>query len=230
MSQEPGAPSSLEPETSNPEETPKAPIEIMLWGVLGLIILGLLGFSTWVKWSGGKATKAQPPLPIIATVPDFSFIDRDGSTISRQDFLGQPWVVDFIFTRCAAICPRMTYQMGRVVEALGDDTPVQFASFSVDPEHDTPEVLADYARHYEAPPRWHFLTGDREQLHALSREGFLLVIDDLPNPAAGSDPIVHSNRFVLVDQQGQVRSYYDAFDDVELDRLLDDIDELLAGE
>lgn len=217
------------PTVSSPE-TEKAPVDLLLWGALGAIILGLLALTAWMRWNAPEQAPPKVPLPVIKDVPEFSLTDRDGSNLTRDDLLGAPWVADFIFTRCAAICPRMTYQMRRVVDGLGDDSPVHFVSFSVDPEHDTPEVLADYARHYEAPPHWHFLTGDREDLHTLSREGFLLLVDDQPAESSSGDPIVHSNRFVLVDAEGRIRSFYDAFDDVELERLLADIDELLSGE
>ena len=237
MTEEPGASpsedSSPEARTTEPslvDAVVKTPIELVLWGVLGLVILGILGFTTWMRWNADQRSASPPPLPVITEVPEFSFIDRDGSTVDRETFLGQPWVVDFIFTRCPAVCPRMSQQMQRVVEAMGAETPVRFVSFSVDPEHDTPEVLAEYAQRFQAPPHWHFLTGDREQLHTLSKKGFLLSIDDdlAAGLSSGSEPIVHSNRFVLVDQGGRIRSYYDAFDDVELERLLDDLDELLA--
>lgn len=207
----------------------KTPVEIALWGLLGVVILGILGLTTWMRSTVERQPQALP-LPVIAEVPDFSFTNRDGATVDRETLLGRPWVADFIFTRCAAVCPRMSQQMQRVVESLGEETPVRFVSFSVDPEYDTPEVLADYAKRFQAPSHWYFLTGDRQQLHTLSKEGFLLSIDD--DPAAGlpplNEPIIHSNRFVLVDAAGRIRSYYDAFDDVELERLLDDLDELVT--
>ncbi len=206
------------------------PVEVLLWGILGVVILGILGLTTWMRSNSERPTQALP-LPIITEVPDFSLTNRDGSTVDRGTFLGEPWVADFIFTRCAAVCPRMSQQMQRVVEALGEETTVRFVSFSVDPEYDTPEVLAEYAGRFQAPSHWYFLTGDRQRLHALSKEGFLLSIAE--DPAAGlppiNEPIIHSNRFVLVDQEGRIRSYYDAFDDAELERLLDDLEELVAS-
>lgn len=199
--------------------------EVLLWGVLGVVIFGLLGLSIWFQL---RPNTTKPELPVIAEVPDFRFTNRDGSTLQRDDLLGQPWVADFIFTRCAVICPRMTQQMSRVVESLGDVPGVRFVSFSVDPEHDTPEVLEAYAQGYGAPDRWFFLTGDRAEIHQLSQKGFLLLVGDTSeaDQAKGVDPIVHSNRFALVDAEGRIRSYYDAFDDVELERLLEDVREL----
>lgn len=220
------------PSTDPPEAAESSP-EILLWTILGGVILGLVGFGVWLHGSSGEGdlrdSASAPALPIIASVPDFTFTDRDGSAFHRDQLLGQPWVADFIFTRCVVVCPRMTEQMSRVVESLGASSSVRFVSFSVDPEHDTPQRLDAYARKYGAPDRWHFLTGDRQQLHTLSKEGFLLAIADVPQneqTADSDEPIIHSNRFVLVDAEGQIRSFYDAFDDAELERLLDDLDDL----
>jgi len=118
----------------------------------------------------------------------------------------------------------MTAQMSRVVESLDKDSPVRVASFSVDPEYDTPEVLKRYAEAHDAGESWYFLTGDAEAIHTLSREGFLLGVDASPSPEiAGNDPILHSNRFVLVDSKSRIRGFYDPFDETELDRLHRDL-------
>ncbi len=193
------------------------------WALLlaGALVLAFLGYLNFVRLS--------PPPPVIKEVPAFALTHHDGSTVSREDFAGEPWVADFIFTRCAAICPRMTAQMRRVVEALGEGSPVKVASFSVDPEHDTPEVLADYADKHGAGEGWYFLTGEVETLHTLCREGFLLGIDASP-PAEvviGNDPIIHSNRFVLVDRENRIRGYYDPFDPDEVERLLREVKRVL---
>ncbi len=173
------------------------------------------------------------PLPVIAQVPDFEFTHYDGSKVTRDHLLGAPWIADFIFTRCPAICPRMTAQMKHVADALGDNSPVRIASFSVDPEHDTMEVLANYAKAHGAGDGWYFLTGDKQAIHTLSREGFLLGVDDSPSDdsaaedgAAEDGPILHSNRFVLVDDQSRIRGFYDPFDTVDLERLLKDVGSL----
>ena len=110
-----------------------------------------------------------------------------------------------------------------MADALGEDSLVKIASFSVDPEHDTPEVLDRYAAEHGAGDGWYFLTGKPQAIYTLCREGFLLALDPPPSPeAAGSDPIIHSNRFVLVDGESRIRAYYDPFDEAELKRLLDD--------
>ncbi len=187
---------------------------LLIAGLLALVVLGVLNL-----------TRRPEPPPVIKEVPDFALIHHDGTTVTREHFTGEPWIADFIFTSCAAICPRMTARMGRVVDALGAGSPVKIASFSVDPEHDTPEVLAAYATKHGAGDGWYFLTGGRQEIHTLSRDGFMLGIETSPRPevATGNDPIIHSNRFVLVDRENRIRGYYDSFDDVDIERLLSDV-------
>ncbi len=196
------------------------------WALLiaGALVLAFLGYL--------NLTRRPAPPPVIKEVPAFALTHHDGTTVTREDLAGEPWIADFIFTRCAAICPRMTAQMVHVAEALGVDSPVRIASFSVDPEHDTPEVLADYAEKHGAGKHgagWYFLTGEMETIHALCREGFLLGVETSPpaDVAIGDDPIIHSNRFVLVDREHRIRGYYDPFDNAEIDRLLGDVKTVL---
>ncbi len=187
---------------------------LLLAGALAVVFLGYLNLSR----------RPEPP-PVIKEVPSFSLTHHDGTTVTREQFTGEPWIADFIFTRCAAICPRMTSQMSHVVESLGEDSPVRIASFSVDPEHDTPDVLAEYARKHGAGDGWYFLTGETETLHKLSREGFMLGVESAPpaDIALGNDPIIHSNRFVLIDRQNRIRGYYDPFDPEGIERLLREV-------
>lgn len=213
----------VELRSTNPDRD--SPMERWLWAFLVLFIIGLIGSAVWVRSRAG----ALPPLPVIATVPDFSLTHFDGTKIGRSDLLGQPWVADFIFTRCIAVCPRMTMRMRSLVLARGDDSPVRFVSITVDPEHDTPGVLSAYAEKYDARKGWYFLSGSIEEITELCMKGFLLPLDTAP-PAellTGPDPIIHSNRFALVDGQGQIRGYYDAFDPREVKNLQRDLDRLL---
>ena len=165
---------------------------------------------------------------MLGEVPEFALFERDGGTVRRADLAGAPWVADFIFTRCVLSCPRLTAQMKRFRERLPEG--VRSVSFSVDPEYDTPEVLLEYAGRYQIYGRdWMFLTGRREDLFALVRDGFK-VTASLPEPGQIVDPrepILHSTRFVLVDGAGGIRGYYDAFDEEALSRLLGDLSRVL---
>ncbi len=159
-------------------------------------------------------------LPNYGTLPGFLLTNRDGREVSSASLEGKPWVASFIFTRCPGPCPKMTAKMAK----LGEQLPPGFTrvSFSVDPEHDTPAVLTAYAERYQAPPSWLFLTGGREAIYELANLGFKLLAAPAEDAASPEGPILHSTRFVLVDGEGRIRGYYDAFDPVEENRLVAD--------
>ena len=169
---------------------------------------------------------APPPL-VIAALPRFELTERDGTTVSSSDLAGAPWVADFVFTRCALYCPRLTARMKELRESLPPR--VKSVSFSVDPDYDTPEVLAEYAREWGIEGReWLFLTGERETMWKLIRDGFLQPVEETPE--VETSPILHSNRFVLVDARGRMRGLYDAFDETAFERLLADLAAIEAEE
>ncbi len=170
--------------------------------------------------------RSEPP-PVMDPAPAFTLTNRDGRTVRRQDLAGKPWIADFIFTRCPASCPLMTARMARLNRELPRDSDVRLVSISVDPEHDTPQVLERYAQSYKAPARWLFLTGGKEEIYRLSRQGFKLGIEIPPPSAPGGpavEPILHSTRFVLVDGQGRIRGYYDGFDEDSMKKLAGDLE------
>jgi len=171
--------------------------------------------------------RPEPP-PVLSEVPEFTLVNRDGRTIRREDLAGSPWIADFIFTRCPASCPMMTSRLARLDRELPRDLEVRLVSISVDPEHDTPEILQRYAESFKAPARWLFLTGDGEQIYRLSKEGFKLGVDAAPQGVETAEPILHSTRFVLVDGEGRIRGYYDAFDAESMKGLMRDL-EAIAG-
>jgi len=165
----------------------------------------------------------DPPLPVFASVPEFRLISSAGEVVERRDLLGHPWVVNLMFTSCAGICPRMTSEMARLEEGTRDLPETRFVSITVDPERDTPEVLAAYAgkRHVERD-RWLFLTGERKAIYQLASQGFLLSAQE-GDPRRGEDAVLHSARFVLVDGAGRVRGTYDSRDPAALLRLRGDL-------
>jgi protein SCO1/2 len=191
----------------------------LLWGFLVLALVLVFGAATFQRLRRSE----QPP--VMWSVPDFQLTNRDGRAVTLRDLAGKPWVADFIFTRCPASCPMMTTKMANLERGLPRDLPVHFVSFSVDPKYDTPAALQKYAESFHAPDRWLFLTGDGDQIFRLSKEGFKLGIDVSPqvNAATTAEPILHSTRFVLVDGQGRVRGYYEAFDAESLKKLERDV-------
>lgn len=167
-------------------------------------------------------------LEALGTVPPFSLVTDDERPFTERDLAGRTWVADFVFTRCGGICPALSTQMKRLQTTLdrAGMRDVGLVSFSVDPLHDTPGVLRDYATRFGADPqRWRFVTGNRAALYALVRDGFRLAVEPQPEgvtPAAG-ELITHSDRFVLVDPALQIRGYYHGTDAADVDRLLADI-------
>ncbi len=190
--------------------------ELLLWGTLVAVMLVLVAMSIL----GGGFQRPEPP-PILGQLPTFELVDQQGAKFGSENLAGSPWVADFIFTRCPGICPRMTELMRGLKARL--PPAVRTVSITVDPEHDTPPVLAEYAERFGAASDWVFLTGDRQQIFELSRDGFKLPVDPQAETADGTiEPILHSNRFVLVDAAGRIRGYYDSFDPAEIERLLDE--------
>ena len=161
--------------------------------------------------------------PLLGTLPAFSLVAHDGTTVSRDRLAGRVVVVDFIFTRCGGVCPAMTAHMARLQTELPAGT--ELVSFTVDPVFDTTEVLARYAKAHEARPRWLFVTGPRDELHALATQGFKLAAMELPpdqQRADGDGPFLHSSKFVLVDGGGALRGYYDSEESTDRRRLARD--------
>jgi protein SCO1/2 len=149
-------------------------------------------------------------LPVFGQVPDFQLTTQAGKQLSSSELAGRIWVADFIYTTCTGPCPMMSSKMRRLQSSAPD---LLLLSFSVDPEHDTPEALAAYATRYHAQPNWYFLTGARDTLQKLSRDAFKL--SDLG--------MTHSTRFVLVDQKGRIRGYYGTADEDPVRNLLADV-------
>jgi protein SCO1/2 len=161
----------------------------------------------------------KQPLPVLGEVPEFQLVSQSGQPFDRKSLDGKLWVADFFFTTCTGPCPRMSAQMRAVQNRVADLPDVRLVSFSVDPVHDTPAALAEYARRFQAQPgRWFFLTGEPARLHHLGRDAFKL------NDVDGS--LVHSTRFVLMDRHSRIRGYYRSTDDDFLKRLVEDIRQL----
>lgn len=167
---------------------------------------------------------------LYATVPPFSFIDRNGRVFTDQLVEGKILVVDFFFTRCTTICPRMSVWMQQLQLKLDDDAydDVVFLSHTVDPEYDTPEVLDGYARKLQADTsRWKFLTGNKADIYLLGAEGYYLAArEDVLAP----DGFLHSEKFVLVDKERHIRGYYDGTTQEGMNALAADVKMLLKEE
>jgi protein SCO1 len=185
-------------------------------------LLALLATGVTLAAFARSLVRHEPP-PVVGQVPSFALIEASGRPVTDADLRGRPWVADFIFTRCAGACPAMTARMAALRAEVPAD--VQFVSITVDPAHDTPEVLARYARLAGGGPGWLFLSGSRDDLFRLSIEGFKLGVQEVPaeSQSGGDGPFIHSSHFVLVDGTGRIRGYYDSTEAEALSRLRKDL-------
>src|SRR5262245_17276951 len=186
--------------------------KLLLAASLGLMLFSLAGVLWLNLRLSGKNVFGAAPLPVLAQLPDFSLLERNGGKIGLSDLKGKVWIADFIFTRCPGPCPRMSARMASLQRDLAGEEDLRLISISVDPEFDTQEVLAKYAAQYQAEAgRWLFLTGERAAIHALAKSGFLV--------GGVDDVTLHTTRFILIDRQGRVRGYYSSSDEEELRKL-----------
>jgi len=215
---------------------------ILFLVVLILILLPVVYYFL----SGGNQ---QKPLPVINPVDvqsdmvdpeilrigkghrigDFRLENQDAQWVTTADMKGKVSVVEYFFTTCKSICPIMNSQMQRIQRKFASNPDVRIFSFTVDPDTDSIEQMKRYANEHQAKSgQWHFLTGKKSELYQLARRSFFVL-----KPAeaqnlgdAGSD-FIHTNNFVLVDQQLRIRGYYDGTDPQEVSKLQAHIDQLL---
>ena len=162
-------------------------------------------------------------------LPDFSLLNQQGDTVGWSDLQAKIIVADFFFTRCPTICPGMTQNMKRLAETInngqrvGDRTNhnVHFLSFSIDPERDSLQRLQYWAHRFQINPEtWWLLTGNKQRIYTMA-------IDEMKLGLIDGDKVdtnfVHSDKFVLIDVNRQVRGYYSGLDPDDLARLQRDI-------
>ncbi|GFZ90283.1 photosynthetic protein synthase II [Aquaticitalea lipolytica] len=137
-------------------------------------------------------------------VPSFSFTDQNGNTVTNKDYEGKVYVLEFFFTTCPTICPRMNRNLVQIQEEFKGFDNFGVASFTINPEHDTVEVLKAYAESYKITnPNWHLMTGNEEQIYKLANEGFNLYTAKDDEAEGGFE---HSGNFALIDKNGFIRS------------------------
>lgn len=158
------------------------------------------------------AAPPAKPLPVLGSLGDFSLTDQDGRGAGLSDLRGQIWVADLIFTRCAGQCLIMSGHMKQLQTALGADSPAKLVSLTTDPGFDTPPILKKYGDRFSAQDGcWLFLTGPKAAIRKLAVDDLkLTIVEKKPGEQDNAnDLFLHSEKFVLVDQQGRIRGYYD---------------------
>ncbi len=195
-------------------------IQWLVWGGLLLVIGGIV--------AAFALSKNKSSFPLRRPLPEFALTNQVGEKISRSDLLGQVWLADIFFTRCAGPCLRLSKQMSEMEKTLPPE--VKLVSLTADPAYDTPEVLKKYGGKFNADPkRWLFLTGPKEEIYKLAMDGLLLAVEENKGKVKSIDEMfIHSTLFVLVDKQGQMRAFYESTEPQTKERILSDIQKLLA--
>lgn len=166
-------------------------------------------------------------MPVLSYVQPFSFTSQSGKTITQKDLTGKVAVVEYFFTTCKGICPRMNQNMQQVYKVYKDEPDFRILSHTVDPDTDSVPRMKTYAESLGAnPDKWWFLTGSKDSLYAAARNSYLLD-DPKNNTGAIDEQFIHTQFFALVDKQGKVRKIYDGLKKNEVEELIADIQKLL---
>jgi protein SCO1 len=212
---------------------------------LGPIALWAAGLAVGALWTASACREGEPvegagssgprtdALPEdtadFGALPDFELTAHTGETVSLASLRGRPLVLGALFTTCTGPCPSIAGGLARLQQELAG-TDALIVVVSVDPDFDTPEVLAHYARRMGAEPgRWLFLTGPEAEVHAFVRQGLFLGVDRAPEEAEG-DAVTHDVRLLAVDRAGHRRGWYTGTDAVQLEMLRRRILHLAAEE
>lgn len=205
------------------------------YSYIGISFIILL-FGIWAVPKIVDRLKPQDrEMAVIGPVPDFSLTNQHNQTITQDDLLGKVYVVEFFFSTCPTICPKMNESMLQLQEEYYGNPKFGIASITIDPATDTPQVLKEHAevlgvKHYN----WHFLTGDKDYIYNLANKGFNLYAGQNNKAAGGFE---HSGLFALVDKKGNIRCrkdsqgnpilYYDGLEAEGVQAIKEDIKKLL---
>ena len=153
-------------------------------------------------------------------ISDFKLTNQNGEEITQENYRNKIYVADFFFTTCQDICPIMTKNMYRLQEELKNDKEILFLSHTVIPKIDNVERLKEYAIENNVDDsKWNLVTGDKKQIYELARKSYLAVEDS----KFEKFDMIHTENFMLIDKEKQIRGFYDGTDDKEIDKLLSDI-------
>ncbi|HEX5667369.1 MAG TPA: SCO family protein [Chitinophagaceae bacterium] len=189
-----------------------------------VLVLGFYVVMTRVTDMG------KPQLPVLNTVLPFSFTRQDSQQISNKDVRGKTVIVEYFFTTCKGICPKMNRNMVKIYNELKNEKDFLILSHTVDPETDSVPTLRRYADSIGAnPSNWWFLTGTKEELYKAARESYIL--DDPKNSSKNiTEQFLHTQFFCLVDRDGVVRGIYDGLKKDEVEQIVADTKLLLHQE
>lgn len=185
----------------------------LYFGIFGVLLAGFyIGLLTTTEFGEEK-------LPILSNVRPFSFTNQNGLTVTEKDIAGKVLIVEYFFTTCKGICPKMNKNMQALYGIFKEVPDFVILSHTVDPETDTVERLKRYADSIGGSSRnWWFLTGTKESLYRSARESYML--DNQENSSKNiSEQFIHTQFFALVDRNGRVRGIYDGLKKDEVKQL-----------
>lgn len=214
-------------------------------GIILVLILAVPGFLYYLLTVKGK--NRYKPLPfygpkvvaktghkfhgnyipdtIYHKLDDFKLTDQNGHPVSFKTFQGKIFIASFFYTHCPTVCNEVNKHLDSLVSAYVKNRMVEFISITVDPEHDTPAALKQYAQKYRKPDsKWIFATGDTATIYNLARKGFLV------NAAKAGSDYIYDNNLILIDQEKRIRGYYPGTSPVQVSRLNDEIKVQIAEE
>ncbi len=160
------------------------------------------------------------------TINNFEFTDQQNHLVTNKNFDGCVYVANYFFASCADVCPRMNANLQRVYERYKENPRVKFISHTVDPDHDSPEVLFRYAENLKADHnKWYFVTGNKDSLYNLAQRSYLIRAGE-----GDAKPIsfIHDETLILVDQNRFIRATFDGLAPEKMDELTDAIQLLLT--
>ena len=162
-------------------------------------------------------------------IQDFSFVDQEDRSFAKQDLQGKVWIANFMFTSCEDVCLPMTYNMSKLQRMLKEEgiQDVDFVSFSVDPEVDSPKVLKTFGDQFNVDySNWHFLTGYKQtEIEQLAMKSFKTIVLKPEN----EDQVTHGTDFYLVDQNGKIIQYYTGLKGIPFNDIIQHIKILQKG-
>ena len=189
-----------------------APRSFLLWFNLALLLI-----LFFLRGQILSFLKPAEPLPVYGQLQPFILTDERGQPVTLESLKENIWIMNFMFTRCPNQCPRMSFKMSALQKVLPKN--IHFVSVSVEPEHDTPTVLAEYAKRFKAERgRWIFLTGGKTESAAILKSAHL---------GDSGEPSMHSLRLILIDKNGSIRGYYNSEEEAPIENLRKDIQKLL---
>ncbi|HLR37241.1 MAG TPA: SCO family protein [Chitinophagaceae bacterium] len=200
------------------------------YAIIGVVVLVALAASGWFAYSG--IAKKSEKLPMLGPpghkVGNFTLVDQIGDTVTQKILNNKVSIVEYFYTSCTGICPRMNKNLSKVYQDLKDLKGFQIISNTVDPATDSVPVLAAYAKERNADPKnWKFLTGPKSQLFSTAIKGYLLNAAD---SIGVTGEYVHTQWFALVDQERRIRGFYNGLEKADMKKLKRDVKQLLAKE